>query len=451
MLVVALATMSCARQEAPTGGPPDVRPPVVIATYPEPGVTVGALDGPVRFEFDERISEQVSGGNLSTAVSVSPRSGAVRVKHGRRSLEVEVEDGFAPGTVYRVTMAAVVSDLFGNRLADPFELIFSTGETPVATTLAGEIWDRTTGRPQPNALVLATDQGGRVHEATADAAGIFAFRYLPGGTLTVAAFEDVNRNADLDSAEVQGTVTADIVVGDTTFLDIAVLAPDTLPAVLGAVTVLDSVTVYATFDDYLDPGLDARSIAVRIEREDGVAPGVEASFHEAGYSLWVDSVVAAMARDDSVAAAQRADSAVASVDSVATPTDTVRVEPQVGAGRPAASAPQEPRRRGPTPLEPLQGSTPGLTADGRRVLPSTRLVFRLADTLATGVEYEVTLEGIRNINGLEGGGGSAPAMREAPPDTTAVDSLAADTAVVDTVVADTGVAGVGSVSRSPAR
>ena len=138
---------SCAQQEIPPGGPEDRRPPVVIQTVPEPLGDLEDLNASVTFRFDERISERVAGGTLASAFVVSPRSGDVRVSKGARSLEVHTEGGFRPGLVYRVTLQAVVSDLFGNQMADPFELVFSTGGgEPVPTTLAGEIWDRISGR-----------------------------------------------------------------------------------------------------------------------------------------------------------------------------------------------------------------------------------------------------------------------------------------------------------------
>ena len=137
---------ACARQGSPPGGPEDRRPPVVVTTSPEPfEVLTEPFRGPVRFRFDERVSERVSGGTLDDAVLVSPRTGAVRARHGRQDISVDIAGGFKPGLVYRVTLQPVIRDLFNNQMRDPFEFVFSTGGEFTASAVAGLVWDRTTG------------------------------------------------------------------------------------------------------------------------------------------------------------------------------------------------------------------------------------------------------------------------------------------------------------------
>lgn len=124
---------ACAQQGSPRGGPEDRRPPVVVSTTPDTFAIVPDFNGAIRFEFDERISEQVSGGTLDEAVIVSPRTGDLRVRHERRSIVIEVDGGFEPDRVYRVTLLPVIRDLFSNQMIDAFEIVFSTGPTPVPT------------------------------------------------------------------------------------------------------------------------------------------------------------------------------------------------------------------------------------------------------------------------------------------------------------------------------
>lgn len=471
---------ACAQQGRPPGGPEDLRPPVVVVTYPEAFDTLRDLNAAVRFEFDERISERTSGGSMDDAISISPRAGVLKVKRGGRSLSVEVEGGFQPGIVYRVTLQPVVLDLFGNRLVDPFDLVFSTGGEAVPTTLAGQVWDRITGQGLNAAVVLAVGGDGLVHESVTNREGIFAFRYLPGGHLSVTAFEDVNRNGELDSLEVQGGVSVDISAGDTLLVDVAVLRPDTAAAVVGDADAIDSVTFVVVFDDFLDPETPAAAIDVGISREGGSVPGIVRVFHEAEYAEYVDAVIDSFARLDSIDAAEvalqaaaqaargaaqadsldQADSTAAldsvpsvdalpGVDSVrqadslaGAPLDTVTIESSKGRIGRAAGPDQESPSAGdsrvpPTSLDRLQGERPGVTADGRRVLPGRRIVILLAEPLVEEAEYEVQISSVLNINGLAGGGGVTSLLLESPPppDTTVVDTLA----VTDTVaVPDTG-------------
>ena len=85
----------------------------------------------------------------------------------------------------------------------------------------------------------------------------------------------------------QGTSSASLSAGDTLLLDIAVLEPDTLPAVVMAAEVLDSVTVVIVFDDFLDPTQTLEVASASMSREEGSAPGIDALLHEADYSTYV--------------------------------------------------------------------------------------------------------------------------------------------------------------------
>jgi hypothetical protein len=216
---------------------------------------LGTLDGLIRFEFDERISERSSSGTLDNAVIISPRSGELVVGHDSRSLTIELLGGFRPDLVYRVTLLPVVRDLFGNQMRDPFELIFSTGGETIPTTLAGIAWDRITGSGVNDYQVWATslDDDSIVHVAVTDNQGVYAFRYIPGANYEITAFDDRNADAVLDMMEIQGSRRLSIENGDTVFLDFPVLQPDTTPATLVTASALDSVTLLLEFDDYLDP------------------------------------------------------------------------------------------------------------------------------------------------------------------------------------------------------
>ncbi|HUF75324.1 MAG TPA: Ig-like domain-containing protein, partial [Longimicrobiales bacterium] len=283
-------TSGCANQGAPPGGPEDRRPPVIVRTEPEPFATVTDPNHPIRFHFDERISESVAGSSLEDAVTVSPRSGAVDVSHDSRTLSVRVEGGLRPGLVYRVTLLPVVRDLFGNQLRDPFELVFSTGAEPAPTTIAGEVWDRITGQGLREALVHAVGPDSLVHVARTDDQGIFAFRYLPAGAFLITGFEDVNRDGEVDAREVKGYLAATVEQGDTLLVDVSVLPPDTTAAVLARATALDSVTVVLELDDYVDPASVAYDVRVELAREGVLGPEVSRLLHEHEYAAYVERV-----------------------------------------------------------------------------------------------------------------------------------------------------------------
>jgi hypothetical protein len=423
---------ACARQGTPTGGPEDRRPPVVVATSPASFDTVRDLNAPIRFEFDERISERPSSGTLEELVTISPRSGAVRVSSGRRTIEVRVDGGLRPGLVYRVTLQAAVSDLFSNTLGDPFELVFTTGGDVVPTTLAGQVWDRVTGRGVGPTTIHAVSEDSLVHQSVAEADGIYAFRYLPAGTFRIVAFEDRDRDAEVGAAETQGSAPVTLAAGDTVLLDVSILAPDTLPAVLLDATALDSMTVVAAFDDFLEPSVDVSAVEVQLAREEGGAPGIARLLHEAEYVAYREAIA------DSLGVPDAPDAAVITTDTGAVvPTDTGAVvdttvpPPPDPAPRPALDA------RLPPDLRPLQGGAPGPIEGTDRVVPGRRLVALLDAPILRDVEYTVRAASVVNVNGLAGGGGEATLVFETPPDTVVADTLTGDTLSVDTLGVDT--------------
>ena len=426
---------------------------MIIRTEPDAFAEVADLGRTVRFHFDERISEQVAGGTLEDAVTVSPRSGEVRVSHGSRTLSVDVEGGLRPGVVYRVTLLPVVRDLFGNQLSDPFELVFSTGAEPTPTVLAGQIWDRISGQGVQVALVSAVGSDSLVHVARADDQGIFAFRYLPAGTFAVTGFEDVDRDGEPGVREVQGTLPATLASGDTLLLDIPVLPSDTTAAVLARATALDSVTVVLEHDDYLDPAAEASQVVIEVNRDAGSSPGMSRLFHEHEYAAYVrevtDSLAAAGGGGAPVAPAPGSDTLtldLAAPDSAApgmTPSDTVAVTPApTSPGGPVRGVSPAPARSGPPQLPGVRGGGGRGAASGAqagapppgRVLPGRRLVALLDAPLEVGVEYQVRVSSAVNLNGLPEGGGEATLVLEAPPppDTpAAADSVQAPDTVPD--------------------
>lgn len=398
----AILLWACARPGAPPGGPEDRRPPYVIGTEPDTFSVVPAFRKPVLIRFSERISERVAGGRLEDAVVVSPRTGEVRVAHRRQGLAVEVVGGYREGLVYRVTVLPRIQDMFGNTMRRPFELVFSTGPELPRGVLAGLVTDRISGRPVAETSVDAVAPGGLVYTAPTDTAGIFAMRFMPEGAYRVLAYLDRNRNRELDTFEARDTALVSLGAADTALLMLALLEPDTTPAVLARVEAVDSGTLRLLFDDYLAPEDSLHDVAVRLSSVDttGVAaaepvPVVRQLLHRSQYEA-MQRAAAAAARAAEKLGPGMADTAGARV----APGPGLRADPTQGAAQRG-----EPRR--------APGAEPDTAGAGEEVaLPARELVALLDPPLAPGVLYRVEVSGLRNINGVPGGGGRA--MLEVP-------------------------------------
>ena len=386
---------ACARPGSPRGGPEDRRPPVVVAAVPAPRARVDDPAAVIRFQFSERISERPVRGTLDEAVLVSPATGPVRVEHGRDWLQVHVEGGLRPGLVYRVTVLPMIADLFGNAMAEPFDLVFSTGGEFIENAIAGQALDRITGRPLPDLTVQLLPVGPVPDTlalvARTDDSGLFFFRFVPLGRHNLVAFQDQNRNGRRDAREPFGE--RGVFVGEDTeplLADLAVLEPDSSVATLLRTEIMDSVTLRLVFSDPIDPA-STGDAAVSLSAPEGKsAPGVAALLHPAAYE----------ARRDSAGAA---------------------------AGQP----PRGGRLPGSGDAMAVPGQERGGLPRGLP-LPRAELIAVLDAPLEVGVRYRVSATGVFNIAQIPGGHGEATVTRPPPPRRALPDSTDArvDTAAV---------------------
>ena len=449
--LMAVLMGACARMGSPSGGPEDRIPPMVVSTEPDTFAVIEPTRDAVKIRFSERISERPVSGLLDHAVQVSPTTSDVRVKHTRSGLEVSLEGGFEAGTVYRISVLPVIRDRFGNPLRDVFEFFFSTGPDFEANVVAGVVTDRLTGAAVASIRVDAVpvvdaaaasvaapteeeDPSGEEDEVPpayasfTDSLGIFAIRYLPAADYRLVAYEDQNRNGLADFNERQDE-QAVLIVGpaDTLMpLNFDLLLPDSTPARLARIETLDSLFLRVSFDDYLDPEDEFRTVALRFEKAEefadteGEVPLQERVLqehlfpaYEDSLNAWADSVAAV--RADSIAAA-RADSLVAAgidpealdttaIDTTAIDTTAMDVEP----AEPDPEGPPEIRQ------ELLDSAAP---------LPQQSLVVALRRPLLPRVVYQVTVLGVVNIAKLGDGGGEAAVVWE-PPEEVVPDTAAA--------------------------
>ena len=416
---------SCARPQGPPGGPRDFIPPMVVSTWPDTFETIEATRDPVVIRFSERISERPTQGALSGAVLISPATGEVEVKSTRSGLEVSVIGGFQPGLVYRVRVLPSIKDLFNNAMEGPFELVFSTGGSFETNVIAGVVTDLITGEPVDGVRVEAREVGEEdppVYMTTSDSAGIYLLRYVPSGTFDISLFQDVNRNREPDYRELQGSTQGELLPdptqADTLIQELALLRPDTTPAILVRAEVVDSVLVEFVFDDFLPTGSSLEETEVTFALDEAPGPAVQ-------QLLWEHELDSIRAFEDSVAAAETArvvrDSLLvvadslqgvlaayqAAGDSVAIDSLTIVLE-----GVEARLQPPEPRELPP-------GFQPPPTPP---ILPLQNFFALLADSLSPDVLYQVTVTGVENINGVGSGGGESGITWD-PPE-------ALDTAVV---------------------
>lgn len=420
LLLAALALAGCAHPHSPTGGEVTGVPFHVTETEPEAMSIVPDLSGPVVIRFDERISER----NLAGAIAVSPETGEVEVKKRGRELRVSVEGGWQPGQIYRIVIEPVLQDLFDNKMEGAVEITFSTGPPIPATAVAGLVSDRLTREPVDGARVEAIRLADSVtYVAETDTAGLFALRHIPEGDYAVQAYIDRTPNRKPDFSEPIDHAELSLSASDTTIFTFSLLAPDTTPAVLMRAEATDSQAIQLSLDDHLDPEVPLDGVVARVwklpDSTSAAAAEVDSMSIDIAEVLHLHEYEERVEEAEAKAAAEAAEADSVEVGETGITGDTIRTE----AGEVADTSATDTTGTG-APTHEETEDEPGELSDPEAPdepepdedpLPTRDLVVTLAEPLEPEAGYRITLEGVRNINGLEGGGGSVTFRAPLPP------------------------------------
>jgi hypothetical protein len=319
---------------------------------------------------------------VDEAVTLSPRRGPVAVDKEGDEIRVQPRRGWEPGIIYQVEIAPGIKDRFNNAVRDRIRLVFTTGPAIPDTRATGVVIDRVRGEPSVDARVDAIRLADSlVYSTVADSAGRYAFAQVPEGDYRLIGYRDANRNFRVDGFEQRDTALVTLVAGQSPATDLALLPNDTTGPVVGSARMAGE-WIEVRFDDYLDPDQ-----AVGPEQVTVIGP-----------------------------------------DSAAVAISDVRVGPPPAArdtaGADSAPTPQQ-------PALPAADTAGADTTPPRGPLPSQSLFARPAAPLLPDTIYTVRVSGVRNVNGLAGGGEAPLRTPEPPPPPAARDTAAADSAGAD--------------------
>ncbi len=440
---LAAVMAACARIAAPPGGPPDFAAPRLLGTVPESVAVLPGFDGWAEFRFDEVVSEGsqpnfgYGSGDLERLVLVSPDTAVPQVRWHRDRISVRPRDGWRPNTVYRVELAAGITDIAPRRNSrDTAAVItFTTGAPLPTRTLTGRGVDWLSRRFASRALVevmLLPDS--LVYRTVTDSSGRFRIGPLPDGSYLVSVILDANSNRRRDARE--GWDSVRIEAGRDSVGEVWAFQRDTVPprVAQGGASQKDSFAIALNLTQPVDPSLHLgpEAISVFVAPDSTRLPPIAAVPAAAYDSIFgpIDSTRRAIAAEAQARAdSARADSAGVVPDTAATPPPP---PPVARPGRPGAT---RPGREGSDTTPRDEPKTPHPILDNR-------LVIRLSAILQPGTRYLIELRGVRAMSGqvadtlrttLE-----IPARPKPKVDSTATpaDSAAADSAKV-TPPADT--------------
>jgi hypothetical protein len=402
--------LSCANPTPPPGGPPDQLEPRVVRIAPSDGDTA-VKPKAVIVDFDEIISETPSGApDLAGLVVISPKSGDVRVAWKRSRMEIRPKDGFRDSAVYSLLIRPGIADLRGNRLDSAISLVFTTGGPIPNTSVNGELFDWVAGKAAPGAIVEAVSSKDTtlVYVSVADSSGRFRMRAVPPGEYLLRGYLDRNTNRNLERSEAFDSLR--ITLTDTLFAELYAYIHDTIPARIGEVALQDSSRrLQVTFDKPLsvsDTVLPTQFV-VRTLPDSQPLPITVLSVRSRLQQALVDSL-AKVAAADSAAKAKAPAADTAKVDSAvllaakAREDSVARIKRRDSIAAAEAAAREERRLlalRGGRPL-PEKDTTPPPVM--KRPVPVTELLVQLDTALPPETRLLIEARDIVTLSGTKG-------------------------------------------------
>ena len=216
-----LHTSSCASTKAaPSGGPKDTIPPVVVGMYPaNNNVNFPVKDGEVEIEFDEYVIIKDANKNILLS---PPLKKQVKTRIKGKSVIVTFPEQLDSNCTYSLNFGEAIADNNENNPYYGLSYSFSTGKEIDSLMLSGTVVDATTLFPIANATValylqakdstVITTRPDAV--ARTDKWGYFTVKNLKDKPYHVFAFTDDNTNNRYDQgnekvAFLDTTVTPD--------------------------------------------------------------------------------------------------------------------------------------------------------------------------------------------------------------------------------------------------
>lgn len=386
VLAALLLVAGCANIQAPPGGPPDRKPPALIATVPDSIAVYPGWRNDAEFRFDEVVAEGSSpnfglgNGDLERLVLVSPSNAVPVVRWKRSRITVRPGEGWRPNTVYRVELLPGLADLRNNRSQNGRVITFTTGAPIPTASLTGMVVDWTTQRPMRQALVEAVHRPDSLpYRTVSDSQGRFSLAPVPEGEYLVYGVIDQNNNRLRESRESFDSVRAPS--GRPDVGEIWVYRHDTTGVRITTASLNDSLSLALSFSQPLNPyqRLPADSVEVRL-LPDSIPVPVLAILPKGQY-------------DTAYPPTRVSDTLKTKADSLRIARDSVRADSIARARRAAEIRIPGAQRRRPAELDTV-GTGP------LRTKPPLfdRLFVRVGTRLLPGKNYVVVAHGIQNLS-----------------------------------------------------
>ncbi len=194
LYIMSIIGSSCAQIGAPTGGPRDSIPPVLINATP-PNHSINFKGNRVTLTFDEYIQLQ----NVQQDLLVSPTPKIIpNINYKLKEVTIKLRDTLEPNTTYSIDFKNSIQDINENNPYRNFSYVFSTGPYIDSLGFSGSVLLAQTGKADSTLIVLlykdlddsAVLKNKARYVARLDSNGNFRFNNLAADTYHVFALKD---------------------------------------------------------------------------------------------------------------------------------------------------------------------------------------------------------------------------------------------------------------------
>ena len=259
VVLLPLIIFKCASQLPPGGGEIDKIPPEILEVYPAIGTT-NFNDNYFELTFSEYVDKR----SVQDAIFISPAiDGKLEYDWSGKSLEISFPDTLRENTTYTITIGTDVIDVHNrNRMAQSFNLVFSTGPEIDNGQIRGTVYDK-----EPDGVMVyayrlsdslfnpAKNKPGYVSQVGEN--GIYKLLGLSNGDYRVLAVRDEYRdfiyNIEQDKF---GTTYKDVTLTDDDSLfsnmNFFMAVEDTTPPHLVSAVMTDMYHLLIEFSENID-------------------------------------------------------------------------------------------------------------------------------------------------------------------------------------------------------
>jgi hypothetical protein len=196
---------SCAKISAPTGGPKDKEPPVIMKSLPENG-TRNFIGGKLSVTFDEFVVLDKINDKFMVSPPMEKRP---RVFIRNKSVIVEYDEKLRDSTTYTFYFQDAVRDLNEGNILNNFQIVFSTGPEIDSLSVTGNIYNALSLDPPEGVLVMLytnlADSAFRKqipdYISRADKNGYFRIDNVKGGIYRLYALKDADNSRSFNSPD----------------------------------------------------------------------------------------------------------------------------------------------------------------------------------------------------------------------------------------------------------